>query len=298
MPVTASGTSRSNKKKPSECNWENIVSFSIEIANREFKRGGPFLLIAGPCVIESEAHAFGMARKIRDIVEPHREDVIWVFKSSFDKANRSSGKSPRGPGMEEGLRILGRIRSELDVPVLTDIHEPDQAIPVASVVDILQIPAFLCRQTNLLEAAGKTGKIVNIKKGQFVAPHDMKHPVAKVREVGNEGVMVTERGTSFGYNNLIVDFAGVHHMKQLDVPIIMDATHSVQLPGGLGHASGGRREVAPYMARAAAAVGVDGYFTEVHDDPDNAFSYGPNQLTLEMFAALIPTLIAIRKAVA
>ena len=274
------------------------MSFSMQIDGRHFVRGGPCLLIAGPCVIESERHALKMAEKIADVVAPWRDEFIWVFKSSFDKANRSSGRSPRGPGMEDGLRILGRIRNELNVPVLTDIHEPAQAAPVAEVVDILQIPAFLCRQTNLLLAAAQTGKIVNIKKGQFVAPHDMKHPIGKVRDAGNERVMVTERGTCFGYNNLVVDYAGVHAMKQLGVPIIMDATHSVQLPGGLGDASGGRREVAPFMARAAAAVGVDGFFTEVHDNPDEALSDGPNQLNLEMFADLLPRLVAIRKAIA
>ncbi|MDJ0835166.1 MAG: 3-deoxy-8-phosphooctulonate synthase [Acidobacteriota bacterium] len=273
------------------------MSFKFEIDGRDFERGGPYLLIAGPCVIESEAHAYGMAEKLADIVAPWRDEFIWVFKSSFDKANRSSGRSRRGPGMEEGLRILRRIKEELDVPVLTDIHEPDQAAPVAEVVDILQIPAFLCRQTNLLHAAAETGRIVNIKKGQFVAPHDMKHPVAKVKDAGNDKVMITERGTSFGYNNLIVDFAGVHGMKAIGAPVIMDATHSVQLPGGLGDVSGGRREVAPFIARAAAAVGVDGFFTEVHDNPDEAWSDGPNQLTLELFRDLLPVLTAVRKAV-
>jgi len=273
------------------------MSFSIDIHGRRFTRGGPYLLIAGPCVIESEAHAMGMADKIAEVVAPWRDDFLWVFKSSFDKANRSSGSSPRGPGMAEGLKVLARIREEFGVPVLTDIHVPDQAAPAGEVVDILQIPAFLCRQTDLLIAAAETGKAVNVKKGQFVAPHDMKHPITKVREAGNHAVMVTERGTCFGYNNLVVDFAGVHAMRGLGAPVIMDATHSVQLPGGLGVASGGRREVAPYMARAAAAVGVDGFFTEVHDDPDNAFSDGPNQLTIEMFADLLPKLVAIRKAV-
>ena len=272
------------------------MTFSIPFGKHTLQQGGRYLLIAGPCVIESEKHSMNMAEKIKVIAEQNSEDFLWVFKASFDKANRSSGSSPRGPGMEEGLRILQRIKEELDVPVLTDIHESYQAALAAEVVDVLQIPAFLCRQTDLLLAAAATGKVVNIKKGQFVAPQDMGHPLNKVREAGNDKVMVTERGTSFGYNNLVVDFAGVRTMAQFGAPVIMDATHCVQLPGGLGKVSGGRREMAPYMARAAAAVGVDGFFTEVHDDPDNAFSDGPNQLTLDLFRNLLPTLSAIRKA--
>jgi len=272
------------------------MSFSIDFDGHTLESGGPYLLIAGPCVIESEAHCFSMAEKIMDVIAPWRDDFIWVFKSSFDKANRSSGRSPRGPGMKKGLRILKRIKEEFHLPVLTDIHEAAQAAPVAEVADVLQIPAFLCRQTNLLTAAAKTGRIVNVKKGQFVAPHDMRHPVNKIQTAGNNQVMVTERGTCFGYNNLVVDFAGVHTMKKLGVPVIMDATHCVQQPGGLGETTGGRRELAPYMARAAAAVGVDGFFMEVHDDPDQAHSDGPNQLTLDLFKELLPKLVAIKKA--
>ena len=273
------------------------MSFSIPIGRRTFHEGGPYLLIAGPCVIESESHCLGMAEKIKAIVEPWKDSFIWVFKSSFDKANRSSGKSPRGPGIDEGLDILARVKREFEIPILTDIHEPPQAARAAAVADILQIPAFLCRQTNLLEAAAETGKVVNIKKGQFVAPQNMHLPVAKVRDAGNPNVFITERGTCFGYNNLVVDFAGLFIMRSVGVPLILDATHCVQLPGGMGEVSGGRREVAPYMARAAAAFGVDGFFTEVHDNPDQALSDGPNQLTLPMFRELLPRLVAIRKAI-
>lgn len=272
------------------------MSFNIDIHGRQLVPGGPFLLLAGPCVIESEAHSLGMAEKISRIVEPLRDEFIWVFKSSFDKANRSSVNAKRGPGMTDGLRILERVKREFGAAIITDIHEPSQAPEAADVADILQIPAFLCRQTNLLLAAGETGKVVNIKKGQFLAPQDMKNPLDKVRSTGNDNVLVTERGASFGYNNLVVDYAGFPVMRQFGAPLIMDATHASQLPGGLGTATGGRREVAPYLARAAAAVGVDGFFMEVHDNPDEAWSDGPNQLTLEMFRDLLPQLVAIRKA--
>lgn len=273
------------------------MSFDMEIGGRRFHKDGPYLLIAGPCMIESEEHCVGMAHKIKEIVDRHAQDFLWVFKASFDKANRSSGSTERGPGLEEGLRILSRVKDELGVPLLTDIHTPDQAAPVGEVVDILQIPAFLCRQTDLLVAAAETGKVVNIKKGQFVAPHNMNLPVEKVKDAGNPKALITERGTSFGYNNLIVDYAGLHIMRQFGAPIILDSTHCVQLPGGLGKTSGGRREVAPYMARAAAAFGVDGFFMEVHDNPDQALSDGPNQLTLELFEDLLPKLVAIREAI-
>lgn len=273
------------------------MSFNIPIGDQFFKKDGPYLLLAGPCMIESEAHCMGMAEKLKAIVEPHQDDFIWVFKSSFDKANRSSGKTARGPGMEEGLRILKKVKETFNVPIITDIHHPEQAAPVAEVADILQIPAFLCRQTDLLVAAAETGRVVNIKKGQFVAPHNMGLPVEKVREAGNPNAIICERGVSFGYNNLVVDFAGLYVMRSHGAPIILDATHCVQLPGGMGTVSGGRREVAPYMAKAAAAFGVDGFFTEVHDNPDEALSDGPNQLNLDMFRDLLPQLIAIRKAI-
>ena len=272
------------------------MTFSFEIGKETFQQGGRQLLIAGPCMIESADHAMKMAEAIHKRIEPFRDHFLWVFKASFDKANRSSGDTPRGPGMEEGLQILQRIKDTFNVPVLTDIHESYQAAPVAEVVDILQIPAFLCRQTDLLLAAAKTGRVVNVKKGQFVAPHDMIHPVNKIRASGNPKAMITERGTSFGYNNLVVDYAGLYVMRDHAAPIIFDTTHCVQLPGGMGKTSGGRREVAPFMAKAAAAFGVDGFFMEVHDNPDQALSDGPNQLNLPLFENLLPRLVAIREA--
>lgn len=271
------------------------MSFTSQIGSQTWQSGGPFILIAGPCAIESEDHALKMAEHIKRLVEPHAQHFQLIYKSSFDKANRSSAAAKRGVGIEEGLRILQRVRNEFEVPVLTDIHESYQAAPVAEVVDVLQIPAFLCRQTDLLVAAAKTGKVVNVKKGQFLAPADARHPANKVREAGNPNVWLTERGSSFGYNNLVVDFSGFPTMRKF-APLIFDATHSVQQPGGLGDSTGGKREMAPYLASAAAAVGVDGFFTEVHDNPDQAISDGPNQLTLELFEALLPRLVAIREA--
>ncbi len=242
------------------------------------KRGG-FTLIAGPCVIESEEHAFGLAHKIRDLVGE------FIFKASFDKANRSSIASYRGPGAQEGLAILSRIRAS-GLPVLTDIHEPAQAEAAAEAVDILQIPAFLCRQTDLLLAAGRTGKIINVKKGQFVAPADMRHVVDKIRSTGNDRIVLTERGTSFGYNNLVVDMRGMAIMRSLGVPVVFDATHSVQMPGALGAASGGTPEYIPTLARAATAAGIDGVFMETHEDPAKALSDGANALPLTQLGPL------------
>ncbi|MBT6272759.1 MAG: 3-deoxy-8-phosphooctulonate synthase [Chromatiales bacterium] len=259
---------------------------------------GPQLLLAGPCAIESREHARRMARIIQDILRPYEGDFRWVFKSSFDKANRTSINSPRGVGIDEGLRILQDVKAEFDVPIVTDIHESHQAAAVAEVADILQIPAFLCRQTDLLVAAAETGRVVNVKKGQFLSPDEMRHPVKKVREAGGKGVTITERGTSFGYNNLIVDYAGLHRLRQADAPVIFDATHCVQLPGGLGESSGGRRELAPVMATAAAVVGVEGFFLEVHDDPDNAFSDGPNQITPDMLTTVLGKLVRARELAA
>ncbi|MCB1049521.1 MAG: 3-deoxy-8-phosphooctulonate synthase [Acidobacteria bacterium] len=269
------------------------MSFNFPIGNQTFASGGKMLLLAGPCVVESEAHAFQMAESIARIVEPLSERFLWVYKSSFDKANRSSIDSPRGPGMQEGLGVLAKIKTKFGCPIITDIHESYQAAPAAEVADILQIPAFLCRQTDLLLAAAKTDRVVNIKKGQFVAPHDMIHPLKKVQDAGNPKVMITERGTSFGYNNLVVDFGGFPTMRSFGAPLIFDATHSAQVPGGLGGKSGGKREMVPYLARAAAAVGVDGFFMEVHNNPEKAFSDGPNQLTLEMFSVLLPQLLRL-----
>lgn len=249
-------------------------------------RGQPLALIAGPCVIESEEHVHFLAAEIRKIVGP------FVFKASFDKANRSSVASYRGPGLEEGVRILAGLRRE-GYAVLTDIHEPWQAEKAAEAADILQIPAFLCRQTDLLLAAGRTGRAVNIKKGQFVSPHDIRSAAEKVASTGNDKILLTERGSSFGYNNLVVDMRGLEIMREFGYPVIFDATHSVQIPGGLGHASGGESKFIPTLARAAVAAGVDGVFLEVHEAPERALSDGPNALRLDLLGALWEKLQAI-----
>jgi 2-dehydro-3-deoxyphosphooctonate aldolase (KDO 8-P synthase) len=239
--------------------------------------GRRLVLIAGPCVIESEEHVHRMADGIRQAVGD------FVFKASFDKANRTSADAYRGPGLKEGLRILAGVKAR-GFPVLTDIHEPSQAEPAAEVADILQIPAFLCRQTDLLLAAGRTGRIVNIKKGQFVAPHDIHRAAEKVASTGNRSVVLTERGSSFGYNNLVVDMRGLKIMRDAGWPVVFDATHSVQLPGGAGAVSGGQPQFIEPLARAAVAVGVDGIFVEVHDHPERALSDGPNALRLDLLA--------------
>ncbi|MGD0297089.1 MAG: 3-deoxy-8-phosphooctulonate synthase [Bryobacteraceae bacterium] len=256
----------------------------------KFGRGQPLTLIAGPCVIESEQHVHFLAAEIRKIAGP------FVFKASFDKANRSSLASYRGPGLEEGVRILAGLRSE-GYAVLTDIHEPGQAEKVAEAADILQIPAFLCRQTDLLLAAGRTGRTVNIKKGQFVSPHDIRNAAEKVASTGNDKILLTERGSSFGYNNLVVDMRGLAIMREFGWPVIFDATHSVQIPGGLGHASGGESKFIPTLARAAVAAGVDGVFLEVHEAPERALSDGPNALRLDLLRALWEKLQAIHQLV-
>jgi 2-dehydro-3-deoxyphosphooctonate aldolase (KDO 8-P synthase) len=235
--------------------------------------------MAGPCVIESEEHVHFLAREIRKIAGQ------FVFKASFDKANRSSGASYRGPGLKEGVRILAGLRRE-GFAVLTDIHEPCQAEVAAEGADILQIPAFLCRQTDLLIAAGRTGRAVNIKKGQFLAPEDMRHAAEKVASTGNNKILLTERGTSFGYHDLVVDMRGLEIMRELGWPVIFDATHSVQTPGALGHASGGQPRFIPMLARAAVAAGVDGVFLEVHEAPERALSDGPNALRLDLLGPL------------
>lgn len=245
-----------------------------------FKIGeGRFTLIAGPCAIESEEMSLEVAKKLKAIC--NELDINYIFKSSFDKANRSSIHSPRGVGMDEGLRILKKVKLEVGVPVITDVHEPWQCEKVAEVVDLLQIPAFLARQTDLLVAAAKTGKPVNIKKGQFMAPWDMKNVINKMQECGNENILLCERGSSFGYNNLVVDMTGLIEMRNLGYPVVFDATHSVQKPGGKGSSTGGNREFVFPLMRAALAIGVDAIFAEVHPDPNNAFSDGPNQLRLE-----------------
>jgi 2-dehydro-3-deoxyphosphooctonate aldolase (KDO 8-P synthase) len=249
----------------------------VPIEYAAFGPAKPLVLIAGPCVIESEEHVHFMARAIRKAVGD------FVFKASFDKANRTSAGAYRGPGFKEGLRILAGVKAE-GFPILTDIHEPAQAEAAAEVADILQIPAFLCRQTDLLEAAGRTGRIVNIKKGQFVAPHDIPRAAEKVASTGNSQVVLTERGSSFGYNNLVVDMRGLKIMRDAGWPVVFDATHSVQLPGGAGKQSSGQPEFIEPLARAAAAVGVNGIFVETHDAPERALSDGPNALRLDLLA--------------
>lgn len=251
-----------------------------------------FFLISGPCVIESREHALMMATELKKITEIR--NIPFIFKSSFDKANRTSMNSARGPGMKEGLSILKEIRETLNIPVLTDVHESNQCTEVASYVDVLQIPAFLCRQTDLLLAAGQTGKVVNIKKGQFLAPWDLQHAVDKVRSTGGSPIWVTERGTTFGYGNLVVDFQSFPHLRSTGCPVVFDATHSVQKPGALGTRTGGARDMIPTLARAAATT-VDGFFFEVHHDPDHAHSDGPNAMHLEQFPNLLDELLLIWK---
>jgi 2-dehydro-3-deoxyphosphooctonate aldolase (KDO 8-P synthase) len=238
----------------------------------------PLTLIGGPCVIESEDFTLKMAEKIRLVCD--RLDVPFIFKSSFDKANRTSINSFRGQTLEEGLEILQKIKDKIGVPVLTDIHESNQAAIVAEVVDVLQIPAFLCRQTDLLLAAAATGKAINVKKGQFLAPWDMKNVISKLEYGGAKNILLTERGTSFGYNTLVVDFRSLPQMRELGYPVVFDATHSVQMPGGKGDKTGGQREFVPYLARAAAAVGIDALFMEIHENPDSAPSDGANMIPL------------------
>lgn len=254
-----------------------------------------FQLIAGPCVIESEEQVLHIAAEMKAITE--ELGIPYTFKASFDKANRTSLHSFRGPGLEEGIAILRKVRDTYDLPVCTDIHEPWQAEKAAEVADILQIPAFLCRQTDLLVAAAKTGKCVNIKKGQFLAPWDMKNCVEKVRESGNDRVMLCERGSSFGYNTLVVDMTGLRVMKEFGVPVIFDATHSVQKPGGNGTSTGGNREYVEYLAKAAVAAGADGLFLETHPDPDHARSDGPNMVPLGEMKDLLKKLIRVYEAV-
>lgn len=251
----------------------------------------PFVLIAGPCQLESHDHARMLAERIAAAAEA--ADTRWIFKASYDKANRSSLEGRRGLGMEEGLKILGLIREEFGVPVLTDVHGPEQCAPVAEVVDILQIPAFLCRQTDLLLAAGGTGRAVNVKKGQFLAPWDMGNVAEKIASTGNERILLCERGTSFGYNMLVSDFRSLPIMAGTGYPVVMDATHSVQMPGGQGKSTGGKREYVEPLARAALAVGAAAVFMETHEDPDNAPSDGPNMVPVEDLGRILKGLKAI-----
>jgi 2-dehydro-3-deoxyphosphooctonate aldolase (KDO 8-P synthase) len=257
--------------------------------------GGELFLIAGPCLVESESHALKMAQAICSITD--RLGIPYIFKSSYDKANRTSINAHRGLGIDEALRILGRVRNETGVAILTDVHDVAQVPAAAEVADVLQIPAFLSRQTDLIVEAARSGRAVNIKKGQFLAPQDMKHAIEKATSQGNERVMITERGTSFGYNNLVVDFRGVPIMRSFGYPVIHDVTHSLQRPGGLGSASGGDSEFIEYLARAGVACGVDGVFMEVHDDPGSALSDGPNSLPLDRLEPLLEKLKAIHQLV-
>ena len=267
---------------------------SFNIGNIEAGAGTLFL-IAGPCVVESETHALKMAHAIRDIAS--KLDVPYIFKASFDKANRTSINSFRGPGIDEGLRVLARVKDDAGVPVLTDVHDTSQVRVAAEVADVLQIPAFLSRQTDLIAEAARSGRVVNIKKGQFLAPQDMKNAIDKVTSLGNHRVIVTERGASFGYNNLVVDFRGFPIMRGFGYPLVYDVTHSLQRPGGLGTSSGGESQFIEYMARAGVACGVDGVFMEVHDDPSAALSDGPNSLKLDRLPPLLEKLKAIHELV-
>jgi 2-dehydro-3-deoxyphosphooctonate aldolase (KDO 8-P synthase) len=267
----------------------------MKLCGFEVGLDAPFFLIAGPCVIESEELALTTASDLKQMSA--ELGIPFIYKSSFDKANRSSGSSYRGPGMQEGLRILQRVREEVQVPVLTDVHEDTPLDEVSAVVDVLQTPAFLCRQTNFIQNVARTGKPVNIKKGQFLAPWDMKNVVDKARAVGNDQIMVCERGVSFGYNNLVSDMRSLAAMRDTGAPVVFDATHSVQLPGGQGSASGGQREYVPVLARAAIAAGVSGVFMETHPDPASALSDGPNAWPLGQMKALLATLKMLDDAV-
>ena len=273
----------------------------MPVAVKPFKVGdvevgaGDLFLIAGPCLVESESHALKMAHAIRTIAD--RIGVPYIFKSSYDKANRTSISSHRGFGIQEGLRILGRVRNDAGVAVLTDVHDPSQVPAAAEVADVLQIPAFLCRQTDLIVEAARSGRTVNIKKGQFLAPHDMKNAIEKVTSQGNERVILTERGSSFGYNTLVVDFRGLPTMRSFGYPVVYDVTHSLQRPGGLGSSTGGDSQFIEYMARAGVACGVDGVFMEVHDNPAAALSDGPNSLPLARLEPLLEKLKTIHSLV-
>ena len=268
----------------------NVNCGKIEISNDK-----KICIIAGPCQLETEQHAIDIAGKIQEIT--NKFNVGFIYKTSFDKANRTSLKGKRGMGLESSLPIFDKIRKDLEIPVLTDVHAIDQCQIVANHVDVLQIPAFLCRQTDLLIAAAKTGKIVNVKKGQFLAPWDMANVIKKIEESGNKNILITERGASFGYNTLVSDMRALPIMSKFGFPIVFDATHSVQQPGGMGEKSGGQREFVPYLARAAIAVGVGAIFMETHEDPDNAPSDGPNMVPLNEVKALLKKLTEIDKLV-
>jgi len=260
----------------------------VEVGDIKIGGGNPFVLIAGPCVIESESLALEVASYVKALCDKFK--IPYIFKSSYDKANRTSINSFRGPGIERGLEILSRVKEEVGVPVLSDVHLPEEALVAGEVLDVLQIPAFLCRQTDLVLAVARVGKPVNVKKGQFLSPYDVRYIVEKIESQGNYQILLTERGVSFGYNNLVVDFRSLPIMRETGYPVVFDATHSVQLPGGLKGASGGERRFVPYLARAAVAVGIDALFMEVHPDPDNALSDGPNMLPLKELRDLLKKL--------
>jgi len=267
----------------------------IELGKLRLGAGNPLFLIAGPCVIETESHARAMAEKIAKVAAD--AGLPYIFKASFDKANRSSLKGFRGPGLKEGLRILGKIKSDLKLPILTDIHEASQAAPVADVCDVLQVPAFLARQTDLLIAAGKTGRVINVKKPQFLSPWEMGNVAEKVASTGNEKIILTERGATFGYQNLVVDVRSFPIMQRTGYPVVFDVTHAVQLPGGQGHSSGGQPQFIEPLARAGVAAGVDGIFLETHDNPAKALSDGPNALPLSQLLALLMKLKGLSNVV-
>ncbi len=257
----------------------------VTVGGVKLGNGQPLVLIAGPCVIEGEKEALKAARKLKEICQ--KAGMPLIYKSSYDKANRSSGASFRGPGRERGLAILARVKEELGLSVLSDIHSEAEAEPAAEILDALQIPAFLCRQTDLLVAAAKTGKPLNVKKGPFLAPWDIKNVVEKIKGAGGRSILLTERGTTFGYNNLVADMRSLIFLREFGYPVIFDVTHSLQLPGGLGNASGGQRDFVPPLARAATAVGIDGLFIECHEDPDSAPSDGPSMLPMDRLPSLL-----------
>ena len=275
----------------------NMPKVTQPISVGPFDIGGnsPLVLIAGPCVIESEKIVRDIAEKLKQITEDLR--VPFIFKASYDKANRSSIKSFRGPGLKEGLKILQKLKTDLDIPILSDVHKEEEVLPAAEVLDILQIPAFLCRQTDLLVKAANTGKPINVKKGQFMAPWDMKNVVNKLEESGNKNILLTERGVTFGYNNLVVDMRSLVLMRDYSYPVVFDSTHSLQQPGGKGTVSGGQREMVPALARGAVAVGCDALFMATHPDPDQALSDGPNMLKLDLLPLLLEQLVTLDQIV-
>ena len=272
-----------------------MKNFKVKCSNFEIANDKPFTLIAGPCQLESEEHAIKISTELKKITS--ELEINLIYKSSFDKANRTSLKGKRGIGLDKSLPIFDKIRKEVGVPILTDVHTSEQCSIVAKHVDILQIPAFLCRQTDLLIAAAKTGKIINVKKGQFLAPWDMANVIKKIEESGNKNILITERGASFGYNTLVSDMRALPIMSKFGFPIVFDATHSVQQPGGMGEKSGGQREFVPYLARAAIAVGVGAIFIETHEDPENAPSDGPNMVPLKEIKELLKKLTEIDKII-